>query len=59
MQTLLTTSAIIIVLVGAIGIDYQHNRDTLSTQKKRMLATAAVLVLIIGMLIAFLIETFA
>ena len=59
MQSLLTTSAIIIVLVGAIGIYYQRNRDTLSTQKKRMLATTAVLVLIIGMLIAFLIETFA
>lgn len=59
MQTLLTTSAIIIVLVGAIGIYYQRNRDTLSIQKKRMPATAAVLVLIVGMLIAFLIETFA
>lgn len=59
MQSLLTALAIIIVLVGAIGIYYQHNRDTLSTQKKRMLATAVVLVLIVGMLITFLIETFA
>lgn len=58
MQSLLTALAIIIVLVGAIGIYYQHNRDTLSTQKKRMLATAVVLVLIVGMLITFLIETF-
>ena len=59
MQSLLTALAIIIVLVGAIGIYYQHNRDTPSTQKKRMLATAVVLVLIVGMLITFLIETFA
>lgn len=59
MQSLFTASAIIIVLVGAIGIYYQRNRDTLSIQQKRMLATAAVLVLIAGMLIAFPIGTFA
>lgn len=37
MQSLFTASAIIIVLVGAIGIYYQRNRDTLSIQKKECL----------------------